>query len=148
MPVRKRLEAGTLWVLRWIARLGSAGLFASILARAWPYRMSVDGVPLRVQATLFTRSGLSADTTLGNWEFPHLCGLPVGVHVAPSNVDLLRVTRSASPDTAAYVSRLRSDFVRRFPAVATWLVVETVLGAICGVVLVIALEMAVRYLRH
>ncbi len=110
--------------------------------------MTVDGVPFRVQATLFTRSGISADTTLGNWESPHVSGLPVGVHVAPSNVDLLRVTRSASPDTTAYVSQLRSDFVARLPAVATWLLGEIVLGAICGVGVVIAVEMAVRYLRH
>ncbi|SOD72271.1 calcineurin-like phosphoesterase family protein [Jatrophihabitans sp. GAS493] len=132
-----------MWVLRLSVALGVASLFA----RALPFRATVDGVPFRVEATLFTRRGLSADTTLGSWQFPRFTGLPIGVHVSPVDVDLLRLTRAANQDTPAYVAKLSKDFSAQLPQIAAWLIGEIVLGMIIGLVFVALLEMAVRYLR-
>jgi predicted MPP superfamily phosphohydrolase len=136
------------WLVLWALRLAVALGCASVLASALPYRATVDGVPFRVQATLVTHSGLSADTTLGSWDFPHVTGVPVGVHLSPVNVDLLRLTRDASPNTSAYVKKLKTDFDGRLPGIALWLAGETAIGIIVGLALCAAVEMAVRYLRR
>ena len=56
--------------LTWLIRITVPLVTLNVLLRALPFRATVAGVPFRVQASLFTRQGLSADTTLGNWEFP------------------------------------------------------------------------------
>ncbi len=135
------------WSLALIARIVLPLLCASVLVRALPYRTTVDGIPFRVQVTIFSRKGFSADTTLGNWEFPHVSPLPVGAHVSPDNVDLLRLTREASPDTASFVATLRDHFTDRVPWMVLWLVGETVIGVAVGILLTAALGLAARYLR-
>src|SRR5919112_1623350 len=72
--------------LRWLFRLALPLLCAAALLQAFPYHATVQGVPFEVQGTLFTRPGLSADTTLGSWEFPEVSGVPFGVHVSPEDV--------------------------------------------------------------
>lgn len=136
------------WLAAWALRLAVAVGFAAVVAGALPYRATVDGVPFRVQATLITRAGLSADTTLGSWTFPYVTALPVGVHVSPVNVDLLRLTRSASPATSVYVTKLQTDFAAEVPWIALWIAAEIVLGIAVGLSACAALEWAWRYLRR
>src|SRR5438132_13290826 len=90
-------------VVTWSLRLALPLVFANALLRAFPYRAKVAGVPFRVQGTLFTRRGFTADTTFGNWEFPHVDGLPIGVHVSPIDVDLLRLSRAANQASSVFV---------------------------------------------
>ena len=120
---------------------------AALVLQAFPYHATVQGVPFTVQGTVLHRTGLSAETTLGNWEFPHFDGLPVGVHVTPENVDVLALVRAANGDTAQFVDRLRQDFTDQVPDIARWLVVEALLGIGAGLAVAAALDMAVRYLR-
>src|SRR5882757_700351 len=46
----------------------------AMLALQVPYHTHAEGVPFKVQGSLLVRSGFSADTTFGNWEFPHVDG--------------------------------------------------------------------------
>ncbi|SDJ45931.1 Calcineurin-like phosphoesterase [Frankineae bacterium MT45] len=131
----------------WALRLSVALGVASVIARALPFRATVDGVPFRVEASLFTRPGLSADTSLGSWQFPHFTSLPIGIHVSPVDVDLLRLTRAADQDTPAYVAKLSKDFSAQIPQIAAWLIGELVLGIIIGLIFVALIEMTFRYLR-
>jgi len=134
-------------LITWTLRIALPLVCANALLRTFPYRATVAGVPFRVQATLFSRSGFTADTTFGNWEFPHVDGLPIGVHVSPENVDLLRLSRAANPDTAQFVDRLKSGFAEQIPLIGLSLVGLTLLGAAIGLGLAASLNMAARYLR-
>jgi predicted MPP superfamily phosphohydrolase len=135
-------------LLTWAIRLALPLIFANAMLRAFPYRAKIAGVPFRVQGTLFSRRGFTADTTFGNWEFPHVDGLPIGVHVSPVNVDLLRLSRTANPDTAAFVDRLKDGFAHQLPLIALWLIGMTLLGAGLGMATTAAINMAVRYLKR
>src|SRR4051812_9975418 len=77
------------FALRWVLRLALPLLCAAALLHAFPYHATVQGVPFQVEGSLFARPGLSADTTLGSWEFPEVSGVPFGVHVSPEDVDVL-----------------------------------------------------------
>jgi predicted MPP superfamily phosphohydrolase len=107
----------------------------------------VQGVPFQVQGSLFSRPGLSADTTLGSWEFPEVSGVPFGVHVSPEDVDVLELTRLADGDLPAFVQRLQADFTAQLPRIATWLIGEFLLGLAIGLTVAAAINMSVRYLR-
>jgi predicted MPP superfamily phosphohydrolase len=146
--VMRGLMYGLHFVFTWALRIGLPLLFANALLRALPYRATAAGVPFRVQATLFTRTGLSADTTFGNWEFPHVDRLPIGVHISPVNVDVLRLSRAANPDTGAFVDRLKDDLQQQAPFVVLWLVSVAILGIALGLTTAAALNMAGRYLRR
>jgi predicted MPP superfamily phosphohydrolase len=143
--IASRLGQG---LLTWAIRLALPLIFANALLRAFPYRAKIAGVPFHVQGTLFSRRGFTADTTFGNWEFPHVDGLPIGVHVSPVDVDLLRLSRAANPDTAAYVDRLKDGFADRLPLIALWLIGMTLVGAGLGMATAAAINMAVRYLNR
>lgn len=151
---RARLQISARWIgaagvflVRWALRLGLPLAGAAIMLRSFPYKTTVQGIPLVVQGTILRRPGFSADTTFGNWEFHSVDGLPFGVHVAPQNVDVLRVAREANPDTAAFARRLQHDLGSQLPQVATWLVVEVVLGLLLGLAAAAAVNMSVNYLR-
>ncbi|SEO40405.1 metallophosphoesterase [Trujillonella endophytica] len=135
------------FVLRWLARILLPLLCAAALLQAFPYQATVQGVPFEVQGSLFTRPGLTADTTLGSWEFPDVSGVPFGVHVRPEDVDVLELTRLAGRDLPGFVEELRVDFAAEVPRIAWWLVAELVVGLAVGLAIAIALEMAVRHLR-
>lgn len=130
--------------LEWLLRLAVPVVCAEVLLRAFPHRTKIDGVSFSIQATIFSRPGVSADTTIGNWEFPHFDGLPIGVHVTPVNVDLLRLTRDARSDTPTFAAQLRRDFVAQVPSMAGWLAAEALLGLAIGVLLVVLATVAVR----
>ncbi|WP_138761141.1 metallophosphoesterase family protein, partial [Modestobacter altitudinis] len=133
--------------LRWLFRLALPLLCAAALLQAFPYHATVQGVPFEVQGSLFTRPGLSADTTLGSWEFPQVSGVPFGVHVSPEDVDVLELTRLAGGDLPGFVQRLQADFTAQLPRIAVWLVGELLLGLAIGLAVAAALGMSVRYLR-
>ncbi|MPQ96602.1 metallophosphoesterase [Modestobacter sp. I12A-02628] len=117
------------------------------MLRALPYEAVVAGIPFSVQGSLLTRPGLSADTTVGNWEFPELTGLPIGVHVTPENVDLLELSRAAGADRAGFVAELRDGFAAEVPRIVLWLAAETLLGIALGLVVAAAVNMSIGYLR-
>ena len=137
----------SLGLLGWAVRIAVPLACASVILRAFPRHVTVDGVAFTMQVTLFSRAGISADTTLGSWQFPHFDGLPVGVHISPVDVDVLRLTRNASSDTPTFVNQLRGDFLDRVPTMAAWLLAEAVAGLAIGVLLVVAGSMAIRSLR-
>lgn len=135
------------FVVRWVLRLALPLICAAALLQAFPYHATVQGVPFEVQGSLFTRPGLSADTTLGNWEFPQVSGVPFGVHVSPEDVDVLELTRLANGDLPTFVQRLQADFTAQLPRIAAWLVAELLLGLAIGLAVAAAVNMSVRYLR-
>lgn len=154
LVTRDRLLTARRWsglvgvfAMRWALRLSLPLAGMAIMLRSFPYKTTVQGIPLTVQGTIFRRPGFSADTTLGNWEFPSVDGLPFGVHVAPQNVDVLRVARDANPDTAAFAQRLQHDLAQQLPTVALWLIGEVVLGLLLGLAAGAAVNMALSYLR-
>jgi hypothetical protein len=147
---RRLAHAGRLamqWLVRWVLRISLPLICANALLRAFPYKATIAGIPFRVQATLFTRTGFSADTTLGSWEFPHVDGLPVGVHVSPVDVDILRLSKVANPDTTAFVDQLKHGFADQVGFIMLWLVGLAVIGVALGLAMAAALNMAGRYLR-
>lgn len=134
------------FVLRWILRLVLPVLCAAAALRAFPYHATVQGVPFEVQGSLFSRPGLTADTTLGSWEFPNVSGVPFGVHVRPEDVDVLEVTRLAGNDLPGFVERLQADFAAQVPLIARFLVIELLMGLAVGLAVAAMINMAVRYL--
>jgi hypothetical protein len=141
------LARGLQVALRWLLRLALPLVSAAAMLQAFPYHATVQGVPFEVQGSLFTRPGLSADTTLGSWEFPEVSGVPFGVHVSPEDVDVLELTRLANGDLPGFVQRLQADFTAQLPRIATWLVGEFLLGLAIGLAVAAAINMSVRYLR-
>src|SRR5262249_32664069 len=91
--------------------------------------------------------GFSADTTFGSWVFPHVDGLPAGVHVTPVNVDLVRIASAASSDPQAYAERLRVDLVDQLPAITAWLIGDVLIGVLLGLGAAAAVNLAIRQLR-
>jgi predicted MPP superfamily phosphohydrolase len=134
-------------VPRWAIRIGLPLLVVGAVLHSFPYRTTIQGVPLQIQGTVFTRPGFSADTTVGDWEFPAVDGLPIGVHVAPVNVDVLQLSASASADPEAYAHRLQTDLRHQLPRIIAWLLGETLIGIALGLAAAAALNMSVRYLR-
>ena len=135
-------------LLRWLLRIALPLLCAVAALQAFPYHAVVQGVPFEVQGTLFSRPGLSADTTLGSWEFPTVSGVPFGVHIEPENVDVLALTKLAGDDLASFVQRLQADFTDQVPRIVTWLVAEVLLGLALGLAIAAAVNMSIRYLQE
>jgi predicted MPP superfamily phosphohydrolase len=143
-----RLAGRVLTVLvRWVLRLALPLLCGAAALQALPVHATVQGVPFTVQGTLFSRPGISADTTLGSWEFPHVDLLPVGVHVTPRDVDVLALTQAAGTSTQEWVERLKTDFTAQVPSILLRLAGEFLLGAAVGLAAAAAVNMSVRYLR-
>lgn len=135
------------FVLRWALRVALPLAGASAMLHLFPYHATAGGVRFQVQATLFTRSGITADTTFGSWIFGHVDGLPLGVHLSPENVDVVRMAAAATQDPHTYVASLRSDFVDQLPGALAWLTGEAALGALIGLGVAAAINFAVRYVR-
>jgi predicted MPP superfamily phosphohydrolase len=118
------------------------------MLHSFPYRAAAGGVHFRVEATLFTRPGLTADTTLGSWIFDDVDWLPIGVHLSPENVDVVRMASRATKDPQAYVTALRQDFRDQVPQLLAWLVGEALIGFFLGLLVAAAVNLALRYLRR
>ena len=135
------------FVIRWVLRIALPLVCAAAALQAFPYHATVQGVPFEVQGSLFTRPGLSADTTLGSWEFPDISAVPFGVHISPEDVDVLALTRLAGGDVPGFVERLQADVTAQLPAIVRWLVLEFVIGLAVGLAIAAAINMSLRYLR-
>jgi predicted MPP superfamily phosphohydrolase len=144
LRVARRVAA---FVGRWVLRLVHPVAGAAAVLHAFPYRATVQDVAFTVEGSLFVRPGLTADTTLGSWEFPHLTGLPVGVTITPQDVDLLKLTKAAGQDRTAFVQGLRSDFADLVPKIVVWLAAEVLIGVLLGLAVAAAVNMSIRYLR-
>lgn len=145
--LRTTLAAASVFLLRWLLRLGLPLLGAAAMLQALPYRATVAGIPFVVRGTLFSDPGLSADTTLGSWQFPDLTALPIGVHVRPENVDVLQLARAANGNLPAFIDSLRAQFADQVPMVAGWLLGEFLLGLLLGLGAAATINLAVRQLR-
>ncbi|MCZ2830738.1 metallophosphoesterase [Modestobacter sp. VKM Ac-2986] len=142
------LAAAALHLLvRWVLRIALPLVCAAAVLQAFPYHATVQGVPFEVQGSLFSRPGLSADTTLGSWEFPTVSGVPFGVHISPEDVDVLALTKLAGGDVPSFVQRLQADLTDQAPTIIGWLVAEFLLGLAVGLAIAAAVNMSVRYLR-
>ena len=133
-------------LLRWTLRLALPVAGAAGVLHALPYHATVQRIPFVVEGSVLAHPGLSADTTLGSWEFPELSGLPIGAHIRPENVNVLDLTRAANGDLPSFVTRLQADFAAQVPRIVTWLLVEVVVGILLGLVASAAVNMSVRYL--
>lgn len=142
------LTATIAFVLRWTLRIVLPLAGAAVVLHTFPYRATVQGVPFRVQGSILSRPYVSADTSVGSWVFPHVDKLPIGVHVSPVDVNLLKLARDSSGDTATYVARLRADFLDQLPRIGLWLAGEVLLGIVIGLLLAAAVNMSIRYLRR
>jgi predicted MPP superfamily phosphohydrolase len=135
------------FVVRWSLRIGLplAGVAGTLTL--FPYRAAAGGAHFLVQGSIVTRPGLSADTSFGSWVFPHVDGLPVGVHVSPVNVDLVRIASAASPNPQQYAERLRLDLADQLPAISVWIIGEVLIGVLVGLGAAAAVNLAIRQLR-
>jgi predicted MPP superfamily phosphohydrolase len=121
---------------------------AAAMLHLFPYHATAGGVHFRVEGTLLTRSGITADTTFGSWVFGNVDGLPVGVHISPENVDVVRMAAAATQNGQAYVDGLRADVERQVPQILAWLLGEALIGVVLGLLAAAAVNLALRYLRH
>lgn len=132
---------------RWVLRIGLPLAGAAAMLTLLPYRATAAGAHFRIQGSLLTRRSLSADTSFGSWTFPHFDALPVGVHVAPVDVDLVRVAAKANADPQGYAARLRADLVHQLPGIVAWLVADVLVGVLLGLTVAAAINLAIRQLR-
>jgi calcineurin-like phosphoesterase family protein len=136
------------FLLRWALRICLPVAGAAIMLHLFPYRATAGGAHFRVEGTLLVRSGLSADTTFGNWEFKRVDGLPIGAHVSPENVDVVRIAAAATRNGQAYVDGLRQDLADQIPSIIVWLAGEALLGFLLGLAAAAVVNLAARYVRR
>ncbi|HVV76414.1 MAG TPA: metallophosphoesterase [Mycobacteriales bacterium] len=148
MTVRAGVSAVGAFAARWILRLGLPLAGMAALLALFPYHLTAAGTRFSVQGSLLSRPGLSADTTFGSWTFPHLDWLPFGVHVAPVNLDLVRLASTASPHPARFANQLRGDLHHQLPYITAWLIGELLIGFLLGMAAGAIINLAVRQLRR
>ncbi len=141
------LRAAPDFIGRWVLRLALPIAGAAFMVQLFPYYTTAGGLHFKIQGTLFNKPGISADTTIGNWEFPHVDGLPIGVHITPQNVDLLRLSAEANTNGQAYTAQLRRELNDRVPTMLWWLAGETLIGILLGLAVAVAANLAVKYVR-
>ncbi|WP_222195333.1 metallophosphoesterase family protein [Modestobacter italicus] len=135
------------FLVRWVLRIALPVLSGAAALQAFPYHATVQGVPFEVQGSLFSRPGLSADTTLGSWEFPEVSNVPFGVHISPEDVDVLQLARLAGGDVPTFVQQLQAEITAMIPEIARWLIAELLIGVAVGLLAAAAINMSIRYLR-
>ena len=146
--LRRPSLAGTAAFLgRWTLRIGLPITFAAALLTLFPYHATAGGVDFQVRGSLLANRGFSADTTVGNWIFPHVDLLPVGVHIAPVDLDLVTLASAASADPAAYAEQLRDDLAQQVPGITAWLLGELLLGILLGLGAAALINLAIRQAR-
>ncbi len=136
------------FLMRWALRLALPVAGAVTMLQLFPYRAVAGGVHFSVGGTLLTRPGISADTTIGNWVFPHVDGLPIGVHISPERVDVVRLAQAAAQNGPSYVDGLQADIQRQLSTIILWLVAEVLIGVLIGLVAAVAVSLSMRYLRR
>lgn len=140
-------RAAAEFVVRWALRIALPLGGAAAMLTLFPYHATAAGARFRVQGSVLTRRSLSADTSFGSWTFPHFDGLPVGLHITPLNVDLVKMAGAASSDPQAYADRLRHDLVDQAPSIIAWLVGEMLIGVALGLAVAAAINLAIRQIR-
>ena len=140
-------RAAAEFVVRWALRIALPLGGAAAMLTLFPYHATAAGAHFRVQGSVLSRSSLSADTSFGSWTFPHFDGLPVGLHITPLNVDLVKMAGAASSDPQAYADRLRDDLAGQVPAITAWLVGEILIGIALGLLVAAAINLALRQIR-
>jgi predicted MPP superfamily phosphohydrolase len=143
---RLGVSAGA-FAVRWTLRIGLpiAGVAAALAL--FPIHVQAAGVQFQVQGSLLHENTLSADTTFGSWIFPDVDALPVGAHVRPVDVDLVRLAQAVKADPSGFARQLRHDLVAALPGVAAWLGLEILAGLTVGLLLAAAISLARRQLR-
>lgn len=144
---RVSLSGAGAFLGRWVLRIGLPLIFAAAMLTLFPYHATAGGVNFEVRGSLLVNRGFSADTTVGNWVFPHVDLLPVGVHVAPVDLDLVTLASAASADPAGYAEQLRADLAEQVPAIAAWLLGELLLGILLGLAAAALINLAIRQAR-
>jgi predicted MPP superfamily phosphohydrolase len=136
------------FVMRWVLRVGLPLAGAAAVLHLFPYRATAGGVHFRIQGTLLSSSGLSADTTFGSWEFRRVDALPIGAHISPENVDVVKLGAAATQNGQAYVTGLRDELREQVPSIVLWLAGEAFIGLLLGLAAAAAINFALRFLRH
>jgi hypothetical protein len=131
----------------WLLRLGLPLAAAAAALSLFPVTVTAAGVTFDVQASLLHNTNLSADTTVGSWIFPSVDGLPIGLHVRPVDVDLVRLASVASADPARFARELRAGLAHQAPGIALRLGLEAAGGVVVGLLLAAAVNLAMRNLR-
>jgi len=144
--IRRRGPGVGIRVLRVILWIGFPTLGAAIVLALFPVHVTAAGVQFSVQGSLLGHSTLSADTTIGSWTFPHVDGLPVGLHIRPVDVDLVQLAAAASGNPVGFARHLRVDLVHHLPAIATWLGLEVALGVLIGLLAAYVVDLAIHQL--
>lgn len=135
------------FLARWVLRISLPLVGAAVMLHLFPYRATAGGVHFRVQGTLFSRPGLSADTTFGNWEFKRVDGLPIGAHISPENVDVVTLASAATRNGQFYVDGLRADLADQVPSIIMWLAGAALIGMLLGLAAAAAVNLAIHHLR-
>jgi hypothetical protein len=135
------------WLVRWVLRIAFPLAAVAAILHLFPYQTTAAGLHLKVQGSIIANPGISADTTIGNWQFPHVDGLPIGVHISPENVDLVTLATKANANGQGFTDLLRHDIDRQIPRIVLWLAGETVLGILIGLAVAAGCSMAFQYLR-
>ena len=99
---------------RWLLRIALPIAGAATMLAAVPVLHDRGrAAPARAGHASSAKPGISADTTIGNWQFPHVDGLPIGVHITPQNVDLLRLTDAANANLTGFTDQFRHELNAR-----------------------------------
>jgi hypothetical protein len=147
MKARRWLLGLTGFAARWILRIGLPIAGAATMLALFPYHATLQGAHFRIQGSILTDRNISANTTIGSWTFPHFDSLPIGLHISPVDVDLVKIADAASPDPTRYADGLRQDLHQQLGHIAAWLIGELLLGILIGLLVAAALNLAVRQLR-
>jgi predicted MPP superfamily phosphohydrolase len=119
---------------------------AASMLNLLPYHAKAGGIEFQVQGSILTRPGLSADTTIGSWQFPHVDGLPIGAHISPQDVDVFQLADTANKEGSGFTASVQADIKRQLPHIARWLVGTALLGVLLGMIAAALIVSAARYL--
>ncbi|HVX68704.1 MAG TPA: metallophosphoesterase [Mycobacteriales bacterium] len=133
---------------RWALRISLPIMGAATMLSLFPYHATLQGAQFRVQGSILTDRNISANTTVGSWIFPHFNALPIGVHISPVDVDLVKIADAAAPNPKHYANGLRIDLHHQIGRIAVWLAGEVLVGIILGLAIAVAINLAIRHVRR
>ena len=82
---------------------------AGIALHVFPYKTELAGVSTEISISTGTDVGLNADTTLGNFKYPNVDGLPLGLHITPQEVGVADI-RNVSDNSTKFAAQAEKDF--------------------------------------